>query len=148
VRVFPLADQPVRTFAVVFTTGEEPMGGLLQFASQHDVTSAALTAVGAFANATLAWYDLEAQTYRDIPVDEQVEVSSLVGDISLVDGHPKVHAHAVVSRRDGSTVAGHVRSASVRPTLEVMVTESPGKLVRKHDPATGLALLALPDEAP
>jgi predicted DNA-binding protein with PD1-like motif len=54
-----------------------------------------------------------------------------------------VHAHVVCGRRDGSTVGGHVQQATVRPTLEVMVTRAPETVRRRHDEASGLALIDL-----
>ena len=75
------------------------------------------------------------------PGREQVEVLSLIGDVALEDGEPKVHAHVVVGRSDGSTRGGHLIEARVRPTLEVILTESPAHLRKHHDPESGLALI-------
>ena len=80
--------------------------------------------------------------YRDIAVDEQVEVASLVGDVALdPQGEPTLHIHLVVGKRDGSAMAGHLGRAHVRPTLEVMIDELPDYLQKRVDPATGLALI-------
>jgi predicted DNA-binding protein with PD1-like motif len=49
----------------------------------------------------------------------------------------------VVGRSDGSTLAGHLLEARVRPTLELMITETPTQLRRRHDPESGLALISL-----
>lgn len=131
-----------RVFAVIFDIGEDPMAGLQRFAEDQNLTGAGLTAIGAFSEATLAWFDWEKKDYERIPVTEQAEVLALVGDIA-VEGRnqKKVHAHAVLGRRDGSACGGHLLSAKVRPTLEVIVTESPGYLKRVHDPRSGLALI-------
>lgn len=137
----------LRTFAVVMDKGDEAAGELLRFAREHDITGAGLTAVGACREATLAYFDPEAMSYQDIPVTEQAEVLSLVGDIAVKDGEPAVHAHTVMGLRDGSTVGGHVRRAIVWPTLEVIVTESPAHLRKRVDEETGLALMALDDPA-
>lgn len=140
--VAQLADvKGLRTFAVVFDEGDEPKQGLTEFARERSVSAASLTAVGAFANATLAYFDRERSEYLDIPVAEQVEVLSLVGDIALADDEPEVHAHVVVGRRDGTTAGGHLMQAEVFPTLEVIVTETPAHLRKRHDPATGLTFI-------
>ena len=68
---------------------------------------------------------------------------SLAGNIALKDGQPKVHAHIVVARENGNAVGGHLLEAHVRPTLEVVVTETPAYLQRREDPETGLALIDL-----
>ena len=73
-----------------------------------------------------------------------MEVASLIGDIAIgPDGTPSVHAHAVLGKRGGATVAGHLQAGHVRPTLEIIVTESPAHLCKKKDAETGLALIRL-----
>ena len=74
---------------------------------------------------------------------EQLEVLSLIGDVALENGLPKVHAHVVVGRSDGSTRGGHLLEAHVRPTLEVIVTESPTHLRKQFDERIGLALIRI-----
>jgi uncharacterized protein len=130
-----------QTYAVIFDPGDELIAGLTRFASEHSLGGAQLTAIGGFSAATLGYFDRDRKDYETIPVQEQVEVLSLLGDITFEDGKPMVHAHAVVGRRDGSTRGGHVLEGHVWPTLEVVVTESPAHLQRRHDPALGLALI-------
>ena len=133
-----------RTFAVVFDAGDEAMAGLKAFAREQRLSAAQFTAIGAFERATLAYFDWEAKRYLEIPIDEQVEVLTLAGDVSEeTDGSPKAHAHVVVGRRDGSTRGGHLLFGIVRPTLEVVVTDSPAHLRRRHDDRSGLSLIDL-----
>lgn len=140
-----LADGPQRTYALIFDSGDEAMSGLLDFAEINDVDAASFTAIGGFRSATLAYFNTEAKEYEDIPCDEQVEVLTLAGDIARKqDGSRQVHMHAVVGRRDGSTRGGHLKRATVRPTLEVVLTETPGHLRRTYDENVGLALIDLP----
>jgi predicted DNA-binding protein with PD1-like motif len=70
-----------------------------------------------------------------------VEVLSLIGDIALHEGKPQVHAHLVIGKKDGTAHGGHLLEARVRPTLEVILTESPKPLHKKYDPESGLALI-------
>ena len=92
---------------------------------------------------TLGYFDWESKQYKKIPVSEQVEVLSLIGDVALKDGEPKVHAHVVLGRSDGSTRGGHLLDAHVRPTLEVILVESPVHLRKQVDEESGLALIRL-----
>ena len=133
-----------KTFALVFDTGDEFISGLTSFAEDHDLSAASLTALGAFGDATLGYFDMERKEYERIPVREQVEVLSLVGTIAPKDdGEAQVHAHVVVGRSDGTTRGGHLLEARVRPTLEVVLTESPEHLQRRTDKETGLPLISL-----
>ena len=138
-----LNDRPERTIAVILERGEEVMAALLQFAIEHRITAGRLTAIGALESATVGFFDWERKTYRRIPVDEQVEVLSLVGDIALDGDQPRIHAHAVLGRSDGSTVGGHLLEARVRPTLEVIAVDSPSHLRRACDPVSGIALIRI-----
>lgn len=131
-----------RTYAIVLDTGEEVMGSLRAFAGQERLTAAQITAIGALSDARLQYFDWESKEYLPIPVREQVEVASLVGDVALSpEGKPAIHAHIVLGRRDGSAVAGHLAEAHVRPTLEIILTKSPAHLHKRHDPRSGLALI-------
>jgi predicted DNA-binding protein with PD1-like motif len=133
-----------KTFVLIFDTGDEFMSGLTKFAKENGLSAASLTAIGAFSDVTLGYFDMQKKEYEKISMEEQVEVLSLVGDIApKEDGEPQVHAHVVVGRSNGTTRGGHVLEAHVRPTLEVVLTESPAHLRRKTDPETGLPLLDL-----
>jgi predicted DNA-binding protein with PD1-like motif len=133
----------LRTYAVVMDKGDDAVEELVRFARENSVAGAGLTAVGACREATLGYFDPEALAYQDIPVTEQTEVLSFTGDIALQNSDPALHAHAVLGRRDGSTVGGHVQRLIVWPTLEVIVTEAPVHLHKKVDEETGLALVAV-----
>jgi predicted DNA-binding protein with PD1-like motif len=136
-----LQGEAEKIFAVIFNTGDEVTAGLLEFARKHRVTAAHFTAIGAFSDVTLGYFDWEKKDYLKIPIREQVEVVSLIGDIAVEKDQPKVHAHVVVGKRDGSVMGGHLLAAHVRPTLEVMLSESPAQLKREMDPESGLALI-------
>jgi uncharacterized protein len=136
-----------REYAVIFRPGDEPYAGLTQFATEHHINSAHFTAIGGFSDARLAWFDLDKKMFRVIPIDQQVEVVSLIGDIGLLDGKPQVHMHCVVAYPDGTTRGGHILGAHVSPLLEVFVTADPVKLTKKRDPEKGLTLFE-PDAHP
>ena len=133
-----------KTYALVFDTGDEVVSGLTQFAQSHDLAASRFTAIGAFSDAVLGYFDWERRDYERIPVSEQVEVLALVGDVALSAGKPKIHAHVVVGLRGGHTRGGHLLEAHVRPTLEVIITESPAHLTREFDAESGLALIRIP----
>ena len=109
-----------RTFAVVLSSGDRVMENLLGFAKEQNIRAAQLTGIGAFSEVTLKYFDWETKKYQDIPVREQVEVASFIGDVAVApSGEPTLHVHLVVGRRDGSAVAGHLGEGIVRPTDRV-----------------------------
>jgi len=137
-----LSNDSDRVFMLVIEPGEEAFGIIKDFAVQHDINAASVTAIGAFEKATLAFFDLASQSYDDIPIDDQSEVLSLIGDITLDEkGKPNPHLHAVLGFYDGHTRGGHFVKGYVRPTLEVIVKETPAELKRTYRPEFGIALI-------
>jgi uncharacterized protein len=133
----------LKTYAIVYGKGDEFMSGLQGFAAQHALAASQFTAIGAFSNAILGYFDRQMRDYKKIPVNEQVEVLSLVGNITISKGEYKVHAHVVLGKSDAIAIGGHILEAHVWPTLEVVVEEASKHLLRQTDPQTGLALLDL-----
>lgn len=136
-----LMDQAERTHALVFDSGDEVMAELKRFAERENLNAASFTAIGAFRSVDIGWFDLKKQEYKKISIHEQVEVLSLIGNIAEYEGEPKIHAHLVVGKQDGTAHGGHLLAAHVRPTLEVVLVESPEHLRRRFDPRFGIALL-------
>jgi hypothetical protein len=131
----------LRTFVVVLDTEDEALSTLTAFATEHRLAASQFTAIGAFSRAVVAYFDWTTKQYRHITIDEQVEVLSVVGDVTIEANEPKLHAHVVLGKHDGSAHGGHLVRGFVRPTLEVVLTELPGHLRRRFDPESGLALI-------
>jgi uncharacterized protein len=135
-------DGPQKTYVLVLDKGDETVSSIESFVRKNGISAAQLTGIGAFSDTVLGFFDWETKNYRKIPVNEQVEVVSLLGDIALgPDGKPALHPHVVVSRADGMAMGGHLLEAHVRPTLEVVLTESPRHLHKRKDGESGLALI-------
>ncbi len=124
-----------RVYAVIFSPGDEVLSGLTDFAMKYRVGNAHFTGIGAVSSALTAYFVLDQKAYHPLPVTEQVEVLSLIGDIASFEGKPIVHMHMVLGKRDGTTVGGHVFEARVNPTLEVFVTADDTPLGKKNDPS-------------
>ena len=117
-------DGDEKTFVLVFDMGDEAVANLLAFAKEQKLAASHFAGVGACEHVTLGFFELERRDYKKIPINEQVEVMSLIGNIALEEsGEPKVHAHVVVGKSDGTAHGGHLLEAHVRPTLEVFLVE-------------------------
>lgn len=138
-----VADSP-KTYAVILETGEEMLSSLKQFANSAHLAGSSFKAIGALSRVELGWFNWETKKYQTaVKLDEQVELLSLIGDIALQDGKSQVHAHLVVGRADGTAHGGHLLSAIVRPTCELIITENPGHLQKEMDPESGIALIRI-----
>jgi predicted DNA-binding protein with PD1-like motif len=130
-----------QVYAVIFQKGDEVLSGLTDFAIKYKIQAAHLTGIGAASGATVGWLDLNRKEYRAIPVKEQVEVLSMVGDIATFEGKPVVHAHLALGRQDGSLVGGHLWEMHVNPTLEVFVTAFTTPLKKRLDEPSGMKVI-------
>ncbi len=141
---YKLIQQEPRTYVVIFQTGDEIASGLKQVAGEAGLAASSFKAIGALSQVKLGWLNWETKKYEpSVVLDEQVELLSMIGDIALKDGKPQVHAHVVVGKSDGTAHGGHLLEAHVRPTCELVLTESPEHLQKQIDPESGLALIRL-----
>lgn len=132
-----------RVWVVVFDKDDEVIETLKHFAREQGLKASHFTAIGALERAVLGYFDWESKTYKQNAVHEQVEVLMLSGFITESNQGPKIHCHVALGRSDGSALGGHLLEGWVRPTLELVVTESPHALRRKLDHDTGLPLIDL-----
>ena len=141
---YKIVDQEPRTYVVVFETGDELASGLKELATELKLADSSFKAIGALSSVKLGWFSWETKQYESsVLLNEQVELLSLIGDIALFDGEPQVHAHVVVGKADGTAHGGHLLEAHIRPTCELVLTESPKHLQKHMDSAAGIPLLKL-----
>ena len=133
-----------RVFVLILDEGEEAFKTITEFANREKIDGASVTAIGAFSEAKVGWFDLAARKYKPIAVNQQCEVLSLIGDIAQGDdGKASLHLHAVLGLQDGSLRGGHFMSGAVQPTLEVTITETIEHLRRRKRPDLGIALISI-----
>jgi uncharacterized protein len=144
-----VAEGTTVTYVVVLEQGEEAFSALTDWAASEEISAAQVTAVGAFEQAVVGWFDRAAKDYRRITIGQQSEVLSLIGDIAMGPGgddeaeQSQPHLHAVLGLSDGTTRGGHLLEGHVWPTLEVVVREAPAQLRKTLRPDIGLALIDL-----
>ena len=133
----------LKTFALVLDDGDEVIRSLQDFAKENNLKASQFTGIGAFSRVTLGFFDFNKKDYLENEVNEQVELLSLIGDITLNKDKHQVHPHVVLGKRDGTDCGGHLLKAIVHPTLELIINESPGYLQREMNEETGLSLIKI-----
>jgi predicted DNA-binding protein with PD1-like motif len=128
-------------YLLVFHTGQEVMKGLLAFAKRNDLVAGYVTGIGALSGAVIGYFDPKQNAYLRNEQTEQAELLSLTGNLALNDNEPFFHIHVALGMRDGSARGGHLFEATVRPTVELVLTTSPRPIRREIDHETGLPLL-------
>lgn len=114
---------------------------IVAVAMREKVRTAQVEAIGGVRALRLAYYNHETKKYEEHDFDEFLEVTSLLGNITVKDGKPFLHVHGTFGRRDLSVVAGHVMSGTVFPLLELVVTPTSNRAVRRFDEEVGLNVI-------
>lgn len=130
-----------RAFVGRLATGSDLVEEIERYCAEQGVTAAQVTAIGAVRRARYAYYEQDDHRYRELGSDTHHEVVGFIGNISMRDDRPFLHAHATFADADGATVGGHLLPGCEIFAGEVMIREVGGvSLVRQPDEETGLAL--------
>lgn len=130
-------------FLLVFDKGDDLLGELKNFLEKQSVRASRLMGIGALRRGVIAFYQREKKDYDRIPVEEQVELTSLLGNSSLDEaGEVRIHIHVNLGRSDGSVIGGHLMEAEVWPTVELIVEPLDAEVTRVMDDETRLPLIS------
>jgi uncharacterized protein len=132
-----ISEDVQRTFAVILSTDDEAVACLTAFAKEHRLSASQFTGLGAFRDCVLGYFDWQKKRLHAHP-DRGAGRGASAGRRHRTE---RRRAEAAYAR--GGEQGGHLLEAHVRPTLEVIITESPTHLHRRSDPETGLALIRL-----
>ena len=133
-----------KRYQLRFESGEKVIETLFEFLTAHEMGHAAMSGLGALRQATVSYWNAETQEYEYHELDEQMELVSFIGNVSLKDGLPFVHAHAALGRSDLSVVGGHFNEGIVHPNVEIWLQPERKAVERLLDESCGLYLMNLP----
>ena len=130
-----------RTFVGRLASGSDLVDEIERFAAEMGITAAEVTAVGAMRRVRYAFRNQPGRRYQELTSTTHLEMTSFVGNLSLNEDRPFLHAHASFADAKGATVGGHLVRGCQVFVGEVVIREfSDVSLVRTHDEETGLAL--------
>lgn len=121
--VQPLPAVPSRTFRVNFTTGDELMSGMTEFAEKNNIKLSEVRGLGGISSAVVSAYDPEKGAFKRFNIDQKGELVSLQGEITVQNGKPSFHAHVVFAMVDGTMHGGHLVEAHISPVANLFVSE-------------------------
>jgi len=122
-------------------TGDDLVAEIERVSAEHEVRAAWVSAIGAVKRASFAYYEQDEHRYLELGSDEHHEITGFVGNISIRDERPFLHAHATFGARNGETVGGHLLRGCEVFAAEITIREMTGvELVRTPDEVSGLAL--------
>ena len=128
------------TYMVRIDLDEEIIQALQCFCGKENIRLARVEAIGAANHAVLGVYDLKKKEYYPEKIDEFMEITSLNGNITAMDGKPYIHLHATLADQRHAIYGGHVIEMWVGATCEMFVTVLDGEVERQKDEALGINL--------
>ena len=128
------------TFLVRIDRGEEIVKNLVQLQEEYNIQLAAISGIGAVDHVVYGIYDVEKRFYNSITKDGEMEILSLVGNMSRKDGAPYLHTHITLGDATGNAIGGHLNEAVISATSEIFVRVLEGEVGREQDAKTGLNL--------
>lgn len=121
--------------------GGDLLALLEHFVREEDITWGVVSVIGAVERAAVGFYNQETRSYETIGFNEELEVCSCQGNVSLKDGQPFVHVHITLADKTGKAFGGHLMPGTIVFAGEAGIAELSGDgPIRQVDPATGLAL--------
>jgi len=128
-------------YIVRLDKGEEVVATLKDFCHQQKITIGSILGIGAVKNIELRYFDPETKKYYDKKFEDSHEAAPLSGNITTLAGETYLHLHACLGDYNFNTVTGHLKSAVVSATLEVVIDSAAGQVDRKLSEEIGLNLL-------
>jgi len=130
-----------RTFVGRLEMGDDLVESIERFCVEREIRAAWVSAIGAVQHASFAYYEQDELRYLELESDQHHEIIGFIGNISIRDEKPFLHAHATFGSRSGSTAGGHLLHGCLVFAAEVTIREMTGvELVRHPDEVSGLAL--------
>lgn len=130
-------------YVVRLERGEDVIVALSRFAEESGIRSGCVQGIGAVENVELGYFNRDTREYQKIRFDGEYELITLMGNYTLVDDKPFLHAHVIISDEACKAFAGHLFSGEIAVTGEFFITPISYEITREYDDATGLNLMKL-----
>ncbi|MAG44740.1 DNA-binding protein [bacterium] len=121
--------------------GEEVVGTLKKFCQEKSIKLASISGIGASNKIELGLFNTREKKYYSRALEQDFEISSLIGNITEMDGKVYLHLHITLGDKDQNTFSGHLNSAIISGTCEIIIHAINGEVDRKFSNEIGLNLL-------
>ena len=133
-------------YIVRLDPGEEIIRSLVEFCSENKIESGRVMGIGAIRQTRIGYINLESKDYIFREFLGDYELTSLMGNISVMDGEVFIHLHITATDTDFNMIGGHLDSAIISATAEIFIDVYNERIERIFDPETGLRKLVLNED--
>lgn len=122
---------------------DEIITSLKKICEENKVESAMVHAIGAVKNATVAMFDFKSGAYNENELNEFMELLSLEGNVTNMQGETYIHLHAAFGDEKGHAFGGHLKKAVIGATCEMFIIPFSQPVERVKQEETGLNIFKL-----
>lgn len=130
-------------YVIRLDPGEGIKASLAALCARDAIGFGWFSGIGSVAGAEVGFYSEAGQAYDMRKFEGPREIVSLLGNVTVVDSRPFIHAHIALAGPDLTVVGGHLGEARVGTSCEIVLTRTQDVIGRKQDPAGGFERLDL-----
>lgn len=121
--------------------GEEIISTLKDFCKKQNIKAGFISGIGAVDSVTLGYFNPQIKSYNEETINEYMEITSLIGNVSTKNDEPYLHLHLNATAGDYNTIGGHLISGTISLTAEISLIAFDAKVSRKYNEELGINLL-------
>ena len=129
-----------KRYVIRIDRGEEVTAKLQELCEKEDIRLASIEGLGAADHVVVGLYNVEKKEYKKRVFDEEMEISALIGNITMQGKKVYHHIHVTVCNAELQAFGGHLNECRISGTCELFLTVLDGQVGRKYDDVTGLNL--------
>ena len=120
--------------------GEEICEQLKVICESEGVRLASVSAIGAVGQFIVGVFNTHTKQYKANTFAGDYEIVSLLGTVTAKDGEFYAHLHMSAGDEEGKVFGGHLNSATVSATCEMVIDVADGTVERQFNDEVGLNL--------
>ena len=132
-------------YIIKIKRGEWILKSLKEFFDKEKIKNGFFIGLGAVRKVKLGIYNFYNKEYETNMFEEDLEINSLTGNVTLVDGKAFPHAHIVLGKSNFTTLSGHLMDGEVSVVCEIIFIKLDSDIEWKFDKETGLRVMELPE---
>tara|TARA_B110001454_G_scaffold210867_1_gene225875 strand:- start:382 stop:813 length:432 start_codon:yes stop_codon:yes gene_type:complete len=123
---------------VSLQTGDLINKSLTEISVKENISNAWINGIGAIDSVEVGYMDVVNKKYQKRNFNDNYELISLIGNITIKDGVPFVHTHITFSDTEYKVFGGHLFDAKITATGEIILTVANSKIDRQFNENVGI----------
>ena len=107
--------------------GTDLLQSLEKLVRTENIKWGILSVIGALQRTKLGYYNQDLKQYQTKVLEPNLEITACMGNISVKEGQPMVHAHITLADADGRAYGGHLVPGNAIFAAEYWITEYEGE---------------------